>query len=722
MNGLLSELKRRNVFRVGVAYTVMGWLIIQVVDTLAPRMAMPEWVPGFAIIVVLIGFPIGLFFAWAYEITPAGLRKTKEVDVAASVTADTGRKIDRMIMGALVVLVGFLLADRFIGSTGMGLADASGTSSLTSQASIAVLPFVNLSSDPEQEWFSDGISEELLNLLAQIPNLRVAARTSSFQFKGDNRDITEIGKQLNVGHIVEGSVRKAGLRVRITAQLIDAGNGFHLWSETFDRELEDIFAVQDEISAAIVVALKERLGLEVEMAPRAVAPVNTEAHQAYLRGRHLVVQRTRATIEGAVDEFENAIAIEPDYALAHAELAMSFRLLSRAQYGDLTLSESMARAEPHATRALALAPDLAEAHAAVAYAAWGNEAFDPVLAGFRRAIAINPNYAIVHTWMGNILGDDLGRYGEAFTTEAIALGLDPLSIPAIGNRVRSLFDRDRVDEAERELEKLGSIAPAFYANIRAEAASRRGQWANGVLGDLDALSVNPGFVRAKFFLGFSFANLGLGPEAEAIFSPALPFVFSLLGRTEDAVSAAEALLAADPESLANELGLGLALAGTGDYDRARPILEEMWQRSGRRVTDGGLFRTIPAAALIAARRAADGKASVGELLDAVEDNIRRYRSAGITGARSGFFEGLGTYLGGDHERGLALIAQAVDEGYFFLPNAAYLEGLYGDPGFAPIRAAQDARQAEERAEFLAVVCADNPYAAVWQPSEVACAG
>lgn len=650
------------------------------------------------------------------------MKKTKEVDVAASVTADTGRKIDRMIMGALVVLVGFLVADRFLGPTSTDAANAGGTASLTSQASIAVLPFVNLSSDPEQEWFSDGISEELLNLLAQIPNLRVAARTSSFQFKGDNRDITEIGNRLNVGHIVEGSVRKAGLRVRITAQLIDANNGFHLWSETFDRELEDIFAVQDEISEAIVVALKDRLGLEVEVAPRAVVPVNTEAHQAYLRGRHLVVQRTRATIEGAVDEFEKAIAIEPDYALALAELAMAFRLLSREQYGDLTPSESMARAEPHAARALALAPQLAEAHAAVAYAQWGDEAFDPVIAEFRRAIAINPNYAIVHTWMANILGDDLGRYEEAFTTEGTALGLDPLSIPAIGNRARSLFDRDRLAEAERELEKLASIAPAFHSNIRGEAASRRGQWADGALSDLDALLVNPGFVRAKFFLGFSFANLGLWTEAEAIFPPTLPYVFSLLGRTEEAVSAAEAFVAADPESLSKKHGLGLALAGVGDYTRARPILEEIWQRSGRRVTGNGLFRPLTAAALIAARRAAGDEASLSELLEASDDNIRRYRTAGITGARSGFFEGLGAYLRGNDKRGLALIAKAVDDGFFLSPNEAYLEGLYSDPGFAPIRAAQEAHQAEERAEFLAVVCTDNPYAAVWQPSEQACSG
>jgi hypothetical protein len=196
---LFEELKRRNVVRVGAAYAVVAWLVLQVVDTIAPLMAMPEWVPGFVLILVGVGFPIALVFAWAYEITPEGLKKTEEVDVDASLTAETGRKIDRMTIAGLVVLVVFLVGDRVLGFT-EGDRPASVVSA--QDASIAVLPFVNLSSDPEQEYFSDGISEELLNVLAQIPDLRVAARTSSFQFKGDNRDITEIARELNVRHFL----------------------------------------------------------------------------------------------------------------------------------------------------------------------------------------------------------------------------------------------------------------------------------------------------------------------------------------------------------------------------------------------------------------------------------------------------------------------------------------------------------------------------------------
>jgi TolB-like protein len=228
--------------------------------------------------------------------------------------------------------------------------------------SIAVLPFVNMSSDPEQEYFSDGISEELLNVLSKIPELRVISHSSAFSFKGRDFDIPTIAAQLNVAHILEGSVRKMGNQVRITAQLIETRSDTHLWSQTYDRELENIFAIQEEISAAIVGALKERLGLEIEAASRVISTASTEAHDAYLRGRYLVIQRTPATVNGAVREFEKAIVLDPDYALAHAELAIAI-LLSPTYRDDLTVTEAISRAAPHAERAMALDPNLAEAHA-----------------------------------------------------------------------------------------------------------------------------------------------------------------------------------------------------------------------------------------------------------------------------------------------------------------------------------------------------------------------
>jgi TolB-like protein len=725
---ILRELKRRNVIKVAIAYAVVAWLLIEITATTFPILKLPDWSVTLVTAFVLIGFPLALIFAWAFEITPEGIKLEKDVDRSQSITHLTGRSIDYLIIAALVLALGFFAFDKFV----LGPSRHAELVQATTEArkseipdkSIAVLPFVNMSSDPEQEYFSDGVSEELLNVLAKIPGLRVAARTSSFQFKGENRDAIDIGKQLNVALVLEGSVRKAGVQIRITAQLIDASNGFHLWSETYDRELENIFAIQDEISAAIVGALKEHLELDVDVAPRVISATNTEAHEAYLRGRHLVVQRTRATIEGAVREFEKAIALDPDYALGHAEVANAILLLARDQYGDLTIAEAVARAAPHAERAMALDPTLAEAHAATGFVLWRQEKLDEALTHFEQAIQINPNYSVVYLWMGNLITNSLGRYAEGFAAHEMTLRLDPLSIPTTGNYVFALIDRNRLDEADRKLEKLASIAPSFYARLRGYRTSLGGKWANLPLASLDALRIDPESARARFFLTWQFAAIGLEKEALAVSDAPLPFVLTVLGRPEDAVTTAQARLAEEPISLTARRDLGLALAGVGDYARARPTLEEMWQRSGGRVTRFGLFFTFNAAALIAIRRADGEEAEVGELVAAIRDNVGRYREAGMTEARlfisADFDEGLAAYLAGEREKGLALIAKGAEKGLFIMPREAYLQVLYDDPGFAPIRASQEARQKRERDKFLDIVCTDNPYAAVWQPEEGTC--
>jgi len=712
----IKELKRRNVIRVAIAYAIAAWLLIEITATTFPILKLPDWSVTLVTVLVLIGFPLALIFAWAFELTPEGLKKEKDVDRSESITHVTGRKLDFIIIGVLAVALVFFASTHQWGSE-TGNAE-------TADKSIAVLAFADLSREGDQEYFSDGISEELLNVLSKIPGLRVAARTSSFQFKGENRDIIDIGKQLNVAMVLEGSVRKADLQIRITAQLVDARSGFHLWSETYDRELANIFAVQDEISAAIVEALKEHLGLQVATVPRVIAAANTDAHEAYLRGRHLVVQRTRATIDGAVREFEKAIALDPDYALAHAELAITTLLLRRDQYGALTITEAIARAAPHADRAMALDPTLAEAHAATGFVLWVQENLEEALTHFEQAIQINPNYSIVYNWMGGLLYDQLGRYAESFAKFEMTLRLDPLSIPTTRNYVFALIDRNLLDEADRKLEKLVSIAPGAYAKARGYRTSLGGKWANLPLASLDALRIDPESARARLFLTWQFAAIGLAKEALAISEAPLPFVLTVLGKPEDAVTTAQARLAEEPNSLSVRRDLGMALAGTGDYTRARPILEEVWQWSGGRVTRFGLFFARSAAALIAIRRAAGEEAEVGELVAAIKDNVRRYREAGMTESRlfssADIEEGLTDYLDGDRERGLTLIAKAAEDGVFIMPREAYLQVLYDDPDFTPIRARQEARQARERDRFLAIVCTDNPYAAIWQPAAGTC--
>ena len=564
----------------------------------------------------------------------------------------------------------------------------------------------------------------MLNLLSKISQLRVISRSSSFSFKGKDIGIPSIAEQLNVAHVVEGSVRKAGNRVRITAQLIEARSDTHLWSETYDRELDDIFAIQDEISAAIVEALKDSLGLQIDAAPRVIAAANTEAHEALLRGRYLVVQRTSDTVGGAVREFEKAVALDPDYALAHAELAMAILLQTRGNYGDLDRAEAIDRATSHVQQAITLDPTLAEAHAAKGFLSSMRLNPEEALTHYQHAIELNPNYSIVYNWMG-ILFHELGLYREELATYEKSLALDPLSTPAITSYLVALIDRNRLVDADREIEKLASLHPFWHAYFRGIRRSVGGKWANGLLGRLGALRISPEHFWTRLLLTWEFAAIGLEREALAISEFQYHYVQTYLGKPEEAVKVAEDLYAADPSDALARLDLGRALAGAGDYVRARPFLEEWWHRSGKRVTRLPFqFTNIDAAALIAARRAAGEEAGIGELLAAIRDNVRRSREAGITRANQmfsvDFEDGFAAYLTGERDTGLALIAKAVEDGYFIAQKEAYFQMLYDDPGFAPIRASQEARQVRERNRFLAIVCTDNPYAAVWQRAEGTC--
>jgi tetratricopeptide (TPR) repeat protein len=524
--------------------------------------------------------------------------------------------------------------------------------------------------------------------------------------------------------VLEGSVRKVGNRVRITAQLIDARSDTHLWSNTYDRNLDDIFAIQDEISAAIVEALKDHLKLQIDPAPRVVAAASAEAHEAYLRGRYLVVQRTPDTVGGAVREFEKALGLDPDYALAHAELAMAILLQTFGDYGNLDGPEAIDRATPHVQQAMTLDPILAEAHAAAGFLSMIQGNPEEALTHYQNAVEINPNYSIVYNWMG-LFFNESGRYHEELAAYEKSLALDPLSTPAITSYLVALIDRNRLADADRELEKLASLHPFWYADFRGMRRSVGGKWANAILGHLDALRIDPERFGTRLVLTWEFAAIGLEKEALAISDFQFHYVQTFLGKPEDAVKVAEELYAADPSDARFRVHLGRALAGIGDYVRARPILEERWQRSGEQVTMSlAGFIHIDAAALIAARREAGDEAGVDELVAAIKDDVRRGREAGITRANQvfsvDFEDGFAAYLSGERERGLELISRGVEDGFFILPNEAYLQVLYDDPGFAPIRARQEARQVREHERFLAIVCNDNPYAAVWQPAEGTC--
>src|SRR5215471_8796281 len=374
-HSLFAELKRRNVFKAGIAYLALGWVVVQVTSTVVPALNLPAAVVPIVTWIGVIGFPFVIAFVWIYEITPEGLKRESEVDRSASITHVTGRRMDYLIVGLLVLAIGFTALDRFVprrgnspnsseatapaaGSAGPVATPAAPAAALAapsvSDSSIAVLPFVNMSEEKANDYFSDGLSEELLNLLAQVPQLRVIARTSSFAFKGKEVGVADIAKTLNVANVLEGSVRKSGATLRITAQLIRTADSSHLWSETYDRQLTDVFKVQDEIAGAVVAQLKVKL-LPAQQVTNPHRTANTEAYNQYLLGNQYFNRDSEDGYRLALAAYEKAIVLDPKYATAYAGLG--FAQLYAADWAA-SLEENSAgkkRAEATIEKAIALA-------------------------------------------------------------------------------------------------------------------------------------------------------------------------------------------------------------------------------------------------------------------------------------------------------------------------------------------------------------------------------
>jgi len=325
----IEELKRRNVFRVGVAYVISAWVLLQFADLVLGNIEAPGWVIKVFMLALAIGFPLALFFAWAFEMTPEGIKREKDVDRTQSITAQTGRKLDRSIIVILLIAVVYL-AWRNFSPAPPDSTPAASTAIQTETVdyapkSIAVLPFADLSQAQDQEWFADGLAEEILNALAKTPDLLVSSRTSSFRYKNSNLDIPEIAKELGVAHVLEGSVRSAGNRIRVTAQLIRASDGFHLWSENYDRDVADMIEIQEDLARNIARALETTMDPEALAAMTRVGTRSVEAYEEYLRGQVAFLNSFASVstsgneqFKNAYEHFENARAIDPGFAAAHS--------------------------------------------------------------------------------------------------------------------------------------------------------------------------------------------------------------------------------------------------------------------------------------------------------------------------------------------------------------------------------------------------------------------
>lgn len=476
MAGWIEELKRRNVIRVALAYLVGTWLILQVADVVLENIGAPDWVMQSLMFVLAVGFIVTLALAWIYELTPEGIRREREVDPASSITPETGHKLDRVIIGLLVLVLAVVGLQSFLGEapdgsdTAQAAADTTSAPATTASAgvdagapisakSIAVLAFADLSPEGDQAYFAEGISEELLNVLAKVPGLKVAGRTSSFAFKDQNRDLREIGEILDVANILEGSVRTDGQRVRVTAQLIKADDGFHLWSDTYDRDLTDIFKVQDDIAKKIAVVLKATILGDAPVDK--FAQTDPRAYENYLKARQWTHTRNHDLMVDALDLLDEALAIDPNYAPALAQRALVLILLSDADgsYGDIPVAEALAESRPLIDRALELDPDSAEAFAVSGlwHGSTSLGSNEQAIADLRRALEINPTLTNAINWLAIELPPDTGR-AEMMALYESAMAHDPLYRPAFNNLVVAYIETRQMDAAEALIRRVERVA------------------------------------------------------------------------------------------------------------------------------------------------------------------------------------------------------------------------------------------------------------------------
>ncbi len=453
-----GELKRRNVYKVGVAYAIVAWLLMQVASQIFPFFEIPNWVVRLIILLLVIGFPIALIIAWAFEVTSEGIKRTETAD-AAGLRSHGGAWIYVVLIGA-ALSVGLFFVGRY--TAGNATRQVSEVTTAIPEKSIAVLPLINESGDPKDEYFSDGLSEELIAALAQISGLKVIGRSSSFRFKERHEDPKAIGQKLGVSTLLEGTVRKQDDRVRIVAELVNAGDGIALWTRTFDRELRDIFTVQQEIARAVAESLKVTLLGSNEKSAQ-MASNSVQAHNAYLQAHFHFQRRNLEDYRKAITYFDQAIQLDPNYALAYAERAEVWTMI-----GDLAGERATAypKARSDAEKAVEIAPALAEAHAALGWVRFfGEWKFAEGLRELKRAKELSPANPTANDLLARVIVY-LGHIDEAERQAREAVELDPLSVATQFNLARVLLYAGKLEEADAAGRKIAELQPSSSSSHR----------------------------------------------------------------------------------------------------------------------------------------------------------------------------------------------------------------------------------------------------------------
>lgn len=547
---LFGELKRRHVFRAGTAYAVTAWLVIQVVETIFPAFGFGDAAVRVVTLVFVIGLVPALVLAWVFELTPEGFRKESDDDAAVSSPPRRGHKLDRWILALLALALGFFAFDYFVIDAWRGAALEAETTAAVEKAreearakvralpaakkSIAVLAFNDMSPGKDQEYLSDGIAEELLNLLVRTPDLRVISRTSAFSYKGRDVKLSRIAEELGVSHVLEGSVRTAGDRVRITAQLVDGQTDTHLWSETYDRRLDDIFAIQDEIAAAVVTELRVKL-LAATPQVRETVP---GAYSLFLQAGHTGRQGTAEAFVRAIEMLQEALALDPEYAPAWERLAGVY--VNQAGVGLRDFDEGIALAREAADKALAIDPDYAQAHDLLGWIELLHNNFAASASHFSRALELEPtNPSIVSN--ASALLSSLGRFDEAIALQEYQVDRDP-------------------------------VAPVGHANLGASYLLV-GRWQESIASSRTTLRLSPEYVGAHYYVGLGLlfdgdaagALLEIERESSPIYrQTGLPVAYHALGRKADSDNALTALIARFGEEAAAYIASVYAYRGESD--------------------------------------------------------------------------------------------------------------------------------------------------------------
>jgi TolB-like protein len=724
----IEELKRRNVVRMVALYAVASWLILQVADVLFDALELPSSWVRLILAILILGFPLTVIFAWVYEMTPEGLKREKDVDRSQSVTDETGRKINILIIVLLVLAIAVVALDRWVPQPatvasqpaidqtvdGVTVSAPNVVDNQAPDRSVAVLPFANRSAREEDSFFVDGIHDDILTQLARIGSLTVVSRTSVERFRDTTQSMKEIGNILGVKNILEGGVQRAGDRVRINVQLIKVSTDAHLWAETYDRELTaaNIFSIQSEISTAIAEALKATLSPEEKQQLNTASTENMAALEAFFLGRQAMAKRTSASLADAEQQFKNAIELDPDYALAYVGLANTYGL--QTLYSSRSYPDGISLREPLIEKALSLNEGLGEAYIAKAITA-DNDDHTKTEALFKKGIALAPGYATGHQWYGDFLNLQ-GRAEEALVQVGEAARLDPLSGIIKVNLGDKLMDLGRFDEARAQYEFVIRIEPDFppaYFALGDFDWRVNGRLDNAIVRLRQAANLDPG--NPKYFGALAQLWSGLDGTAEA--ERSLDIVRSIgsdkdadiwamgvslqSGEFGEAHEAAEAVLAQDPANGDALLILGLnglradrADLAIARYRAAYPALLDDAN------PDIDLSNFWQANDIVYLLQKTGDHARATMLLDrnmAFIQTIQRlgYNGYGIEDARIHMLQGR-------TELALAATRKAVDSGWrsswrYFLKHDPVLEPLHGEPEYQAIIAEVEADMAAQLA-------------------------